>query len=86
MSKETQAILTNKEVIAVDQDALGIQGFPAITEDNLEVWVKPLANDEWAICFLNRGNEVKNINFDWKENFIKDDNFRETIRREKDDL
>ncbi len=75
MSKETRDILTNKEVVAVDQDALGIQGFPAITEDNLEIWVKPLANDEWAFCFLNRGKETKNISFDWKDSFIKDDNF-----------
>lgn len=75
MSKETQEILTNKEVIAIDQDALGIQGFPAITEDNLEIWVKPLSVDEWAFCFLNRSDEAKNISFDWKDNFIKDDNF-----------
>lgn len=73
MSKETRAILTNKEVIAIDQDALGIQGFPAISEDNLEIWAKPLSKDEWAICFLNRSGETKQISFDWKENFIKDD-------------
>ncbi len=73
MSKETREILTNKEVIAVDQDALGIQGFPAISEDGLEVWAKPLSNDEWAICFLNRSDRAKSINFDWKNHFIKDD-------------
>jgi alpha-galactosidase len=79
MTKETREILTNKEVVAIDQDALGIQGFPAITEDGLEVWVKPLSNDEWAVCFLNRSNQVKPINFDWKENFIKDDNFQKQL-------
>ncbi len=73
MTKETREILTNKEVIAVDQDALGIQGFPATSEDDLELWAKPLANGDWAFCFLNRGKEIKNVNFDWKENFIKDD-------------
>ena len=83
MSKETQAILTNKEVIAVDQDALGVQGFSAISEDGLEVWVKPLSNDGWAVCFLNRGNEVKTINFDWKENFIKDDSFQRQLDAKK---
>ncbi|MEO8073386.1 MAG: glycoside hydrolase family 27 protein, partial [Acidobacteriota bacterium] len=83
MSKETQDILTNKDVIAVDQDALGIEGFPAITEDGLEIWVKPLANDEWAICFLNRTNAAKNINFDWKSNFIKDDNFQKQLDAKK---
>ncbi|MEP6904009.1 MAG: glycoside hydrolase family 27 protein, partial [Actinomycetota bacterium] len=83
MSKETREILTNKEVIAVDQDALGIQGFSAITEDGLEVWVKPLANDEWAVCFLNRSNEAKTVNFDWKENFIKDDSFQKQLDAKK---
>lgn len=83
MTKETQEILTNKEIIAIDQDSLGIQGFPAITGDNLEVWVKPLANDEWAVCFLNRGNEAKNVSFDWKENFIKDDSFGRQLDAKK---
>ena len=83
MSKETRAILTNKEVIAVDQDALGVQSFSAITEDGLEVWVKPLSNDGWAVCFLNRGNEVKTVNFDWKENFIKDDSFQRQLDAKK---
>ncbi|MDQ3710656.1 MAG: glycoside hydrolase family 27 protein [Acidobacteriota bacterium] len=73
MSKETREILTNKEIIAVNQDALGVQAFPAISEDGLEVWAKPLSNVDWAICFLNRGATAKNVSFDWKENFIKDD-------------
>ena len=73
MSRETRGILTNKEIIAVNQDLLGIQAFPAISEDNLEVWAKPLSNGDWAICFLNRGAATKNISFNWKDNFIKDD-------------
>lgn len=73
MSKETREILTNKDVIAVNQDALGIEAFPAISEDNLETWAKPLSNGDWAICFLNRGDSVKSVNFNWKDHFIKDD-------------
>jgi alpha-galactosidase len=73
MSKETREILTDKEIIAVDQDPLGIQGFPAISENGLEIWAKPLADDAWAICFLNRSEAAKSVRFDWKNNFIKDD-------------
>ncbi|MBC7899126.1 MAG: glycoside hydrolase family 27 protein [Saprospiraceae bacterium] len=73
MSRETREILTNKGIIAINQDSLGIQAFPAISENGLEVWAKPLANGSWAICFLNRSGESKTLNFDWKENFIKDD-------------
>lgn len=73
MTKETREILTNREVVAINQDALGIGAFPAISEDGLEVWAKPLSNGDWAICFLNRGTAAKIVSFDWKKNFIKDD-------------
>ncbi|MFE3870303.1 glycoside hydrolase family 27 protein [Flavobacterium sp. ZS1P70] len=75
MSKETLAILTNKELIAVNQDKLGIQGFKYSSEDGLEVWVKPLSDDNWAITFVNRSNVTKKVNFDWKKQLIKDTYF-----------
>ena len=75
MSKETLAILTNKELIAVNQDKLGIQGFKHSAEDGLEVWVKPLSDGNWAVTFLNRSEVTKKINFDWKKNAIKDVDF-----------
>jgi len=75
MSKETLAILTNKELIAVDQDKLGIQGFKYSAEDGLEVWVKPLSDRNWAVTFLNRSEVAKKINFDWKKHIIKDADF-----------
>lgn len=75
MSKETLAILTNKELIAVNQDKLGIQGFKHSAEDGLEVWVKPLSDGNWAVTFLNRSEVSKKINFDWKKNAIKDVDF-----------
>jgi len=74
MSAATREILTNREVIAVNQDALGIQGLPAITYGNgLEVWAKPLKDGAWAFCFLNRGPEALKLEFNWKDHFIKDD-------------
>jgi alpha-galactosidase len=65
-TKETLEILTAKEAIAVNQDALGIEGFRFLNENNLEVWAKPLSNGDWAILFLNRGNGSKMVTFDWK--------------------
>ncbi len=71
LSDGTKNILTNKEVIAVDQDSLGIQGFKHSSGDSVEVWFKPLQNNEWAACFLNRSLKIKQISFDWnKENVI----------------
>lgn len=75
MSKETLAILTNKELIAINQDKLGIQGFKHAIEDGVEVWVKPLSDGNWAVTFLNRTDVAKKINFDWKKNTIKDADF-----------
>lgn len=75
MTKETLAILTNKELIAINQDKLGIQGFKYSAEDGLEVWVKPLSDGNWAITFLNKSEATKKINFDWKKHTIKDTDF-----------
>lgn len=72
MSKETLAILSNREVIAVDQDPLGIQGFKFKTLNDVEVWAKPLVNNEWAVTFLNRGDSTQRIRWDWRGNKIDD--------------
>jgi alpha-galactosidase len=72
MSEETRRILTNREVIAVDQDALGIQGFRHRGGGDLEVWVRPLAGGDWAVVFLNRGITPLPLRFDWRAERIED--------------
>jgi alpha-galactosidase len=79
MKKETIEILTNREVIAIDQDSLGIQGFKYDTKDSLEVWVKLLMKGDWAVCFLNRSVKKQKINFDWSKNVISDDLSKRTL-------
>lgn len=72
MSKQTNAILINKELIPVNQDPAGIEGFRYSKKDSMEVWVKPLSNEEWAVLFLNRSAKPMKINFNWKDELIKD--------------
>jgi alpha-galactosidase len=72
MSDQTKNILTSKEVIAIDQDKAGMQGFVYKIRDSVEIWVKPLSDSNWAVCFLNRSNVSKNINFNWQNELIKD--------------
>jgi len=72
MSEETHAILTNEDAIIIDQDTLGIQGFKYSGKDNLEIWFKPLQNGDWAVCFLNRADEAKEVKFNWKDEIISD--------------
>ena len=55
MDGETKAILTNSEVIAVDQDSKGIQGHRLWDEGPLEIWAKPLADGSYAVGLFNRG-------------------------------
>lgn len=72
MTKQTRDILTNKDAIAIDQDSFGIQGFKYSDQDSLQIWFKPLQNDEWAVCFLNRSSKIRQINFNWKKENIAD--------------
>lgn len=73
MSQETKDIILNKEVIALDQDSLGIQGLKFAAEDGLEFWFKPLVNDDWAFCILNRTTEPKEYTIDWQKFNLYDD-------------
>lgn len=73
MEEETREILTNEEVIAVNQDTLGIQGFRYKDIRDIEIWFKPLAGGDWAMCILNRGLEKRTISFDWKNEYVGDD-------------
>jgi alpha-galactosidase len=79
MSKETNSTLTNKEVIAIDQDKAGMEGFLYKAKDSLEIYVKPLSNDDWAVCFLNRSGKPKRVNFNWKDELINDTLFSKTM-------
>ncbi len=72
MSSETLKILTNKELIAINQDALGIQGFKYSENNELAIWVKPLQNGDWAVSFFNKSTIEKDVNFNWKNHAFTD--------------
>lgn len=73
MSEQTKKVLTNKEVIAVDQDPLGIQGFKYRVQDSVQTWFRPLSNNNWAVAFVNRSSTPKAISFNWSEENINDE-------------
>jgi len=73
MSKETTAVLTNASVIALNQDALGVQAFRHAARDGVEYWFKPLDKGEWALMVLNRNKDVHQATFDWKAEDVRDD-------------
>jgi alpha-galactosidase len=73
MSDDTRRILTNREVIAIDQDPLGIQGFRWRAEGDIEIWARPLAAGAWAVCILNRGETARPVELSWRDEPIADD-------------
>jgi alpha-galactosidase len=83
MSQETLQILTNKEVIAVNQDKLGIQAFKHSAKNDVDVWFKPLDNGDWVVTFLNRGEQARNISFNWKREDVRDEFSKRNARFEK---
>jgi alpha-galactosidase len=83
MTKETSTLLSNKEIIAVNQDAAGMEGFQYKVKDSLEIYVKPLSNDDWAVCFLNRSHKLMKVNFNWKDELITDTLFNKTLDAKK---
>jgi len=66
MTPETKEMLTNAEVIAVDQDSKGVQGHRVWEEGTLEAWVKPLADGSYAVGLFNRTEAAFKMSFDFK--------------------
>jgi alpha-galactosidase len=67
MTADTREILVNKEVIAVDQDAMGLQGRRVKKDGDLEVWSKQLADGGRAMVLLNRGAKQATITALWPD-------------------
>ncbi|HEY1896253.1 MAG TPA: alpha-galactosidase [Terracidiphilus sp.] len=69
LTPETLAMLTNPAVLAVDQDALGLQAVKAAEPaKGLELWVKPLAKaGSRAVLLLNRTAAAHQISAGWKQ-------------------
>ena len=67
MTLETRDILTNREVIAVNQDGLGIQGRKVRDDGDLEVWDKKLDGGAHAVALFNRGKAEQRMAVSWQE-------------------
>jgi len=67
MTPDIRDILTNKEVIAVDQDPAGIEGHRVKRDGGLEVWSKQLADGGRAVALLNRTGAEAQITATWPE-------------------
>src|SRR6266446_3395615 len=66
MSPETKELLMNSEILAVDQDTKGTQGYRVWQEGPLEIWVKPLADGSQAVGLFNRSESATKMRLDFK--------------------
>jgi alpha-galactosidase len=67
MNEHTKKILLNKQVIAIDQDPLGIPGWRVKKLDTIEVWKRPLQNGDLAVAFVNLGDAPCAIDVTWAQ-------------------
>jgi alpha-galactosidase len=57
MKPEINAILTNRDVIAIDQDSLGSEATHVYSDGEVDVWSRPLAGGAMAVAILNAGSD-----------------------------
>jgi alpha-galactosidase len=57
LTPEVTSILTNREVLAIDQDPLGRQAERIFAEGPIEIWSRPLAGGDVALAIINFGED-----------------------------
>ena len=57
LTPEVTAVLTNREVLAIDQDSLGKQARRVFAEGPVEIWARPLADGGVALAVFNFGED-----------------------------
>ena len=65
MTPATLAILTNRDVIAVDQDKLGKQAKQVWKSGDQEIWTRPLSGGATAVAIFNRDKEDAKVSVRW---------------------
>jgi alpha-galactosidase len=67
MSDQTEAILLNKEIIAINQDPLGVPGWRVRKMDQIEVWKRPLADGDIAVALVNLDEKPCSVDVTWAQ-------------------
>jgi alpha-galactosidase len=78
------SLFSNDEVLAVNQDALGKQGWRATQSGSTEVWEKPLADGSLAVAFFNRGDSPADVSVHWSDLNLSGPQTLRDLWRQKD--
>jgi alpha-galactosidase len=84
MGAFTMNLLTNSEVLAVDQDSLGIAGIPVFRHSNTQVWMKPLSDGSKAVGLFNLGDRPTVVTATWQELQLHGPQLVRDLWRQKD--
>jgi len=68
-------LVTNPEVLAIDQDPRGVQGTIAVPGTALQVWSKPLEQGSRAVAILNRTTSAMNATVKWSDLGLADGSY-----------
>ena len=67
MSNETKELYLNKDMIAINQDSLGVQGHRISDKQGKQVWTKPLKNGDIAVALLNNNSSTQTVECDFAD-------------------
>jgi alpha-galactosidase len=84
MDEFTLGLLTNDEVLDVDQDPLGKPGYRVKKDGDLEVWARPLEDGSLAVGLFNRGEGMKTMAVSWQELGLEGPQIVRDLWRQKD--
>jgi alpha-galactosidase len=80
----TLSLLTNDEVLAVDQDPLGRQAARVSPEGQLEVWAKELEDGSKAVGLFNKGDNETTVTAKWSDVGVNGKQVVRDLWRQKD--
>jgi alpha-galactosidase len=80
----TLSLLTNDEVLEVDQDPLGKPGRRLVKQEDLEVWARPMEDGSLAVGLFNRGEGVKVVQAGWTDLGVKGQQRIRDLWRQRD--
>jgi len=84
MDDFTLSLLTNDEVIEVDQDPMGKPGYRVSKNGDLEVWLRPLEDGSRAVGLFNRGDTETKVTAVWSDLGISGKQRVRDLWRQKD--
>jgi alpha-galactosidase len=80
----TKSLITNDEVLDVDQDSLGKQATCVSTNGDLNVYAKPLEDGSWAVGLVNRGMMPAPVVLNWADIHVAGPQVVRDLWRQKD--